>query len=255
MPRHTKEFQDNTRLEKTNERYTVKGMLLDELYNFIHLERRKFFYTAWDLTIRPAKSIKMVLTGYRKYLYPYFNYLFLIGTITIFLSVHYKFFVTGFDIGNQSNFLDYILNQMGFNREFRQSFFLYAEEFATIVNIVAIPFFSLFSFLFFYKSKYNYAEHFILNVYIAAQQLLFLLLFIPFLELFKTSRDSVMLIYTIIMQVYNIWVYTAFFEGKILWKISKSMLVIALAFLVQTPVNYGVFALLRPFTEWLDKVF
>lgn len=255
MPRHTKEFQDNTRLEKTNERYTVKGMLQDEIYNFIHLERRKFFYTAWDLTMRPAKAIKMVLAGHRKYLYPYLNYLFLIGTITIFLSVHYKFFVTGFDIGNQSGFLDFILNKMGFDREFRQSFFLYAEEFATIVNIVAIPFFSLFSYLFFYKSRYNYAEHFILNVYIAAQQLLFLLLFIPFLEVFKTSRDSVMFTYTVLMQVYNVWVYTAFFEGKIHWRIIKSMLVIALAFVVQTPFNYGVFALLRPFTEWLDKVF
>jgi len=255
MPRLTKEYQDKTRLEKSEQRFTVKGMLQDELYNLIHLERRKFFYTAWDLTVRPAKAIKMVLSGHRKYLYPYLNYLFLIGTITIFLSVHYKFFVTGFDIGNQSSFFDGVLNWMGFNREFRQSFFLYAEEFATIVNIVAIPFFSFFSYLFFKKSKYNYAEHFILNVYIAAQQLLFLLLFIPFLEIFKSSRDSVIFAYTAIMQIYNIWVYTALFEGKTIWKILKSALVIALAFFVQTPFNYGVFALLRPFTAWLDKVF
>ncbi len=255
MPRHTKEYQDKTRLEKSEGRFTVKGMLQDELYNLIHLERRKFFYTAWDLTVRPARSIKMVLSGHRKYLYPYLNYLFLIGTITIFLSVHYKFFVTGFDIGTQSSFFDNILNGMGFDLEFRKSFFFYAEEFATIVNIVAIPFFSLFTYLFFYKSRYNYAEHFILNVYIAAQQLLFLLLFIPFLELFKSSRDNVIFTYTAIMQVYNIWVYVVFFEGKLIWKIIKSILVIILAFIVQTPFNYGVYALLRPFTEWMDKVF
>lgn len=255
MPRHTKEYQDKTRMEKSDERFTVKGMLNDEFYNFVHLERRKFFYTAWDLTVRPAKAIKMLLSGYKKYLYPYFNYLFLIGTITIFLSVRYKFFVTGFEIGDQSDWAGNLLDWMGFNKKFRQEFFVYAEEFATIVNIVAIPFFSLFSFLLFKNSKYNYAEHFILNVYIAAQQLLFLLVFIPFLEIFKNDRDTVIAIYTVITILYNIWVYITLFDGKLWLNILKSVLAITLAFFVQTPFNYGIFAILRPFTQWLDKLF
>ncbi len=255
MPRHTKEYLDKSRLEKSDERYTVKGMVEDELYNFIHLERRKFFYTAWDLTVRPAKAIRMVLSGYRKYLYPYFNYLVVIGAITIFLSVRYKFFVSSYDIGDQSSFLDLVLNSMGFDKEFRVAFFFYAEEFATIVNIVAIPFFALFSFLFFRNSKYNYAEHFILNVYIAAQQMLFLLLFIPFLEIFKAQRGEIIITYTVITIIYNIWVYSTLFTGKIWLNIIKSSLAIGLAFVVQTPFNYAVFGLLRPFTTWLDKIF
>src|SRR5688500_19235154 len=138
MPRLTKEYQDKSRLEKSNERFTVKGMLNDEFYNIVHMERRKFIYTAWDLTVRPAEAIRKLLSGYRKYLYPYFSYLILIGTITIFLSVRYKFFVSGYDLGEQNNFLEKILNNMGFDRKFRIDFFYYAEEFATIVNIVAI---------------------------------------------------------------------------------------------------------------------
>ena len=114
MPRHTKDHLDKSRFEKSNERYTLKGMLQDEFYNLVHLERRKFFYTAWDLTVRPAKSIKMLVSGYKKYLYSYFNYLILIGTITIFLSVRYKFFVSGYELGDQSNFVENILNTMGF---------------------------------------------------------------------------------------------------------------------------------------------
>jgi hypothetical protein len=255
MPRHTKDFLDKTRYEKSEGRYTLKGMLEDELFNLIHLERRKFFYTAWDLTIRPAKAIKMVLDGYKKYLYPYFNYLILIGTITIFLSVRYKFFVTGFEIGDQSDGAGKVLDWMGFDKKFRQDFFVYAEEFATIVNVVAIPFFSLFSCLLFPKSKLNIAEHFILNVYIAAQQLLFLLLFIPFLELMPAHRDITIGIYTGLTIVYNIWVYTTLFAGKIWVNIIKSAVAIALAFIVQTPFNYGVFYLLRPFMQWLDKLF
>lgn len=255
MPRLTKEHLDRNRLEKANERYTLKGMLQDEFYNLVHLERRKFFYTAWDLTIRPAKSIKMVLSGYKKYLYPYFNYLVLIGAITIFLSVRYKFFVTGFEIGDQSDAAGKLLDWMGFDKQFRQDFFVYAEEFATIVNIVAIPFFSLFSCLFFPKSKFNVAEHFILNVYIAAQQLLFLLLFIPFLEFFPNHRDITIGIYTGLTILYNIWVYTTIFEGKRWLNIIKSALAIGLAFFVQTPFNYGAFYILRPFMQWLDKLF
>lgn len=255
MPRITKEYLDKTRFEKSNQRYTVKGMLHDEVYNFLHPERRKFLYTAWDLTVRPAKSIRMVLEGYKKYLYPYFSYLLLIGAIVIFLSVRYKFFVTGFEIGNESNWAGDLLDSMGFNKQFRLDFGVYAEEFMTIVNIVAIPFFSLFSCLLFPRDKFNAAEHFILNVYIAAQQLLFLLFFIPFLEIFPKNRDVTIGIYTVMTIIYNIWVYTALFTGRTWWKIIKSALSIGLAFFVQTPFNYGAFYLLRPFTQWLDKLF
>lgn len=255
MPRHTKEHLNRSRLEKTEERFTVKGMVDDELYNLMHLERRKFFYTAWDLTVRPAKAIKMLLSGYRRYLYPYFNYLILVGTITIFLSVRYKFFVSGYDIGEQNNFLEDILGWMGFNRQFRIDFFSYAEEFATIVNIVAIPVFALMSFLFFRKSKYNLAEHFVLNVYIGAQQLLFLWFTIPFLELFPNSKDVVIAIYTFLTSIYNIWVLTTFFDGNKFLNVVKSSLAITIAFILQTPLNYGVFYILRPFIKWLDPIF
>lgn len=255
MPRHTKEYLDKTRLEKSDERYTPKGMLLDEFYNFIHLERRKFFYTAWDLTVRPAKAIHMVLGGYKRYLYPYFNYLILIGTITIFLSVRYKFFVSGYDIGDQNTFLDQVLNGMGFDHQFRIDFFYYAEEFATLVNIIAIPVFSFASWVFFRSSKLNLAEHFILNVYIAAQQMLFLLLFIPFLELFPTHKDITIAIYTGATIVYNIWVFAVFFKGPLWLNIFKSCVAILLAFILQVPLNYGFFSLIRPFIKWLDAVF
>lgn len=255
MAKHTKESSDKVRLEKSDERYTLKGMLQDELYNLTHLERRRFFYTAWDLTVRPAESIKMVLTGHKKYLYPYFNYLILIGTITIFLSVRYQFFVSGYDIGEQSDWAGNLLDSMGFNRQFRIDFFKYAEEFATIVNIVAIPFFCLFSCLLFPQSKFNTAEHFIINVYIAAQQLLFLLLFIPFLEMWPINRDITIAIYTGLTILYNIWVYATIFVGKLWTNILKAALAIGLAFFVQTPFNYGVFYFVRPFIKWMDAIF
>lgn len=255
MPRHTKEHLNRTRLEKSDERFTVKGMIDDEVYNLMHLERRKFFYTAWDLTIRPAQSVKKLLHGYRRYLYPYFNYLILVGTITIFLSVRYKFFVSGYDIGDQSNALEDMLEWMGFNQQFRIDFFSYAEEFATIVNIVAIPVFALMSYLFFRKSKYNLAEHFILNVYIGAQQLFFLWFTIPFLEIFPHAKDVVIAIYTILTIIYNVWVFTMFFEGNRVVNVIKSAIAITLAFILQTPLNYGVFYLLRPFIAWLDPLF
>lgn len=255
MPRHTKEHLKRSRLEKTEERFTVKGMINDELYNLMHLERRKFFYTAWDLTVRPAESIKKLLSGYRRYLYPYFNYLILVGTITIFLSVRYKFFVSGYDIGDQNNVLEDILGWMGFDRQFRIDFFSYAEEFATIVNIVAIPVFALMSFVFFRRCRYNLAEHFVLNVYIGAQQLFFLWFTIPFLELFPNAKDIVIAIYTVLTIIYNIWVFTTFFEGNKALNIIKSIVAITIAFILQTPLNYGVFYLLRPFIQWLDPIF
>jgi len=255
MPKHTKEFLDKTRLEKTDDRYTLSGMIRDEIYNLVHLERIKFIYTAWDLTVKPAQSIHMVLSGYRKYLYPYFSYLLLIGTITIFLTVRYKFFVSGYDIGDQHTLLEDILNFMGFHREFRLAFFEYAEQFATLVNIVALPVFSLVSWMFFPSCKFNIGEHFILNVYICAQQLLFLWFTIPFLEFTTIPKDIVIGVYTALTVMYNVWVYATLFAGKLVWNIFKSILAVMVAFILQTPVNYGVFYLLRPFIKWLDAIF
>ena len=255
MPRHTKERTDKTRLEKSEGRFTIKGMLGDEFYNFMHIERRKFFYTAIDLTIHPAQSIKMVIKGYKKYLYPYFNYLILLGTITIFLSVRYKFFVSGLEVGEQSNVAGMFLDNLGFDKQFRLDFFYYAEQFATIVNIIAIPMFAICSFLMFSKSKYNLAEHFILNVYIAAQQLLFLWFTVPFLELFHSQKDLIMIVYSVLTFSYNVWVYTVFFDGNKALNIFKGCLTVIIAFIAGVPINYFFFYIFRPFIKWLDAIF
>jgi len=255
MPRHTKEYLEESRMEKSERRFTVKGMIQDEFYNLIHMERRKFFYTAWDLSVRPAKAIGMLLNGHRKYLYPYLSYLILIGTITIFLSVRYNFFVTGYDLSDVDNFLTRFLESQGFDKAFRREFFYYAEEFATIVNLVAIPVFTLSSYLLFYRAKHNLAEHFILNVYIGAQQLLFLWITIPFLEIMPQFKDTIIAIYTGLTIVYNIWVYITFFKGNIWLNLIKAMVAITLAFIVQTPANYFTFYLLQPFLKWLDPIF
>jgi hypothetical protein len=255
MSRNTKEYLDKVRLEKSEARYTVKGMLNDELYNLMHLERRRFFYTALDLTIRPAYAIRKVISGHRKYLYSYVNYFILIATITIFLSVRYHFFVSGYDLGDQHGYLEDLLNWMGFDRQFRIDFFFYAEEFANIVNFVAVPVFTIASYLAFYKNKHNIAEHLVLNVYICAQQLLFVWFTIPFLEIFPDHKDVIIAVYTVATVIYNLWVLTTFFEGKWWVNLLKGSAALAIAYTVQVPINYSVFYILRPFIKLLDTVF
>ncbi len=52
------------------------------------------------------------------------------------------------------------------------AFFQYADRYATLINVISIPVFALFSFLLFHRSGYNYAEHLVLNAYITSRQLL-----------------------------------------------------------------------------------
>jgi hypothetical protein len=73
--------------------------------------------------------------------------------------------------------------------------------------------------------------------------------------LFKNSRAEIIVGYTVLTILYNIWVYATIFTGRLWINIIKAALAIGLAFMVQTPFNYGVFGILRPFTEWLDKIF
>ena len=233
----------NARL--TRERYSIREIVKDTVYNITHVERKRFVYTAADLFINPGKSIKKVLSGYRQYLYNPSEYLIVCGAIVLFLTPRYKFFQNEFSENISSS--AFLKAHSGFFN----AFFTYAEQYATITNILAIPVFTILSYLIFADSKRTIGENLIINTYITAQQLLVLVFCAPFIELFPSYRHTIITVYTEIAFIYNVAVYTLLFTGKWWWVLIRGIVVVALGYLLQFPVNVAFYYFFSPLLSYL----
>ncbi|GAB4123884.1 MAG: hypothetical protein OHK0045_04010 [Raineya sp.] len=237
------------------ERYTIKGLVTDFFLSIYHLSRKKVVHTAIELTLCPAKSVRFVIRGFRKYLYNPLEYLIIAATLISLLNERYHFFANEATTQMAENERAgiYALDFFFRNKEFFDAFFKYSEEFPSVVNIVALPVFALTSYIFFKDYRYNLAENLILNTYITAQQLLFLIVLVPFDELFHASKEILIGVYTLATMGYNIWVYTTFFSGKLFPKIARAVFTVLFAYILQFPVNVLVYYFFAPVFEFLSK--
>ena len=241
-------------------KYTMKGMLYDIFVSAFHIEKKGLPYTVRELTLRPGSSIKKVIGGARLFLYPAFKYLVLMGAMVIIFSLRYHFFHNESTRASEMNSLPMWLGLVMEHEVFLESFFKFAEDEATLLNIMAVPVFALFSWILLSGKRYNFAENLILNTYITAQQLLFLLLLVPFLEFFPQSKPLMIGIYTILMMIYNAWVFADFFStGKLKFlTIFLSTLAVVFAYIYQLPLNMLVFFAyehyIHPNIHWVPSI-
>ena len=219
-------------------RYTIKGLASELIFSSFHLEKKGLLYTVKELTLRPGIAIKNVLEGQRLSLYPPFKYLILVGAIIVVLSLRYGFFHNDELTSSNSEF--YSMSFLSDYKMYLDGFFKFAEDYATLLNIVAIPIFSVFSFLFFKKYNYNFAENLIINTFITAQQLLFLVLLIPFIEFIPGIKHILIPIYTIGIMLFNAFTYVQLF-GISFSNIYRSIITVITGFLYQLPVNFTVY--------------
>ncbi|MBY0424975.1 MAG: hypothetical protein K2Q22_04995 [Cytophagales bacterium] len=255
MTKITEEKIEEVRMQFTDQRFTLREMLIDFWYNIIHMERKKVVYTAIDLTFRPGTAISNVIAGYRQYLYNPLEYIILVTAIISLLNFRYHFFSNEFTQSSaESEISAYSIQFLNDNKSFFDGFFKYSEEYPSIVNIVAIPVFSVISYLFFWGYQRNFAESLIINSYITAQQLLFLIFLVPFDEFSPNSKHILIPVYTMGTLIYNVWVYTGCFEGKMVSKIIRGILSVSIAYLAQFPVNVAFYYFFEPFLKYLPEL-
>jgi hypothetical protein len=231
MSKLTEEKVREIREERTEERYSLRAILTDFFYNLIHINRKSFFFTAWQLTVHPGISIRKVIQGYRKYLFEPLEYLVFMGAVIIILTTRYHFY---------SNDLSATFSQLVFlsgHKKFLKDFFDYAEQYATLINVISIPVFTLVCRIFYNNSVFNTGEMLVMNTYITAQQMFYLLAMAPLFEFFPGFKDFILPFYSIIAMLYNGWVYVLFFEEKGLGAYLKAFFVVLVSYLIQFPVN------------------
>jgi Protein of unknown function (DUF3667) len=246
--------------KSTDIKYTMKGMLYDFFFSTFHIEKKGLPYTIRELTLRPGEAIQKVIHGQRLYLYPAFKYLILMGALVVIFSLRYKFFHNEASTFSESKTLPVWLGLDMAEEAFFESFFKFAEDEATLLNIMAVPVFTLFSWLLLSRGRYNFAENLILNTYITGHQLLFLLGLVPLFEFFPQSKPMLIAIYTAAIMAYNAWAYIQFFssEGKNTSTVVLSLVAVMFSYIYQLPLNVLVFYVyehfIHPYIHWVPSI-
>jgi hypothetical protein len=244
--------------KSSDAKYTLKGMISDLFLSAVHVEKKGLPYTLVQLTVRPGEAIKKVIAGQRLHLYPPFKFLILMGALVIVFSVRYKFFqneYTNLDNDGMDSFLANFL--IAEHLTYLENFFRFAEEEATILNIATIPVFAFVSWSFLTYKKYNFAENLIINTFITAQQLFFLLLLVPAIEFFQDWKGEIIFVYSVGILFYNVFVYVQLMEGNKLWLTLRSAGVVLIAFVYQVPVNLLVYLFYMEahnYLHWVSEI-
>ena len=235
------------RLEKTNERLSVKAMILGFWHNISLLRHNSIIFTFIKLATSPGRSINRVIDGYRKYLYGSLEYLLFSATLIVILNDKFHFYLHSYSS------LVHKFDQIKIEENFIQSFFSYAEKYPEIVNLIAIPLFALICLVVWPGRKYNFGEMLVANSFIAAQQMYFLILLVPFFYFFPSLRFSIIMpVYFAICVVYNIWVYVSLFNGNIILSFIKAVAAVLTGYFLQLPINILIFSVLGPYIGIVD---
>lgn len=216
-------------------RFSFGYFLHETFFSSLDIEEG-FFSTLLILFKHPGKGIRDYIEGKRVSLYVPGKFLLLFGAIATFLAVRYQLFTNEQMENNIAGFSAYL-----------QSFFNYAEENTTVINLISIPAFALSSYFVFYRQRFNYTEHLVLNIYITAMQLVMLILLFPLLEWVPSWHQESVLVYTILTFAYNIWVYLSFFRAGHFRGLLLVLLAMVLAYIGQFILNLFIYSALVRF--------
>lgn len=181
-------------------RYSFEHFIKHDLIHGIWNIDNGIFYTIKELLTRPGHNIREFIDGKRVNYFSYVTLLLLILGISIFLEEYAQIKV--------SNLMPESSQEAINNLE---DFTKNNPKFALLLTI---PFYSIFSYIWFRKAKLNFAEHFVLNSYRAVIESLIGLLFLV-LTIFLNNIQVLIIIYGLInllILVYAFWLYKQFFS-------------------------------------------
>jgi Protein of unknown function (DUF3667) len=108
-----------------------------------------------------------------------------------------------------------------------------------LVFMFSVPAAALFSWLLFRKKRYNYAEHLALHAFLGGfRTVLFMLVFAPFVVVFRDHYHTVLLFYFGLWTVYVAWANRQLFEEAMWLTFLKTL---ALIVLVQIVISICIF--------------
>ena len=182
-------------------RYSLKHFIEHDLIHGIWHVDNGVIFTIKELFTRPGHSIREFVNGKRVGYFSFVTLLLLILGISHFLGEYTQ--VKMSDLMPESS--------KGAINEIQE----FTKKNPKTMLLITIPFYSIFSFLWFRKSKLNLTEHFVLNSYKTVAESLIGLLFL-IITIFYTNIKVLIIIYSIIglfTLIYAFWFYRQFFSA------------------------------------------
>ena len=195
----------------TVHKYSLKHFIEHDLIHGIWHVDNGILFTIKELFTRPGHSIREFINGKRVGYFSFVTLLLLILGISHFLSEYAKVNISDLMPENSKS----ITNEL---EEF-------TKKYPKSMLLITIPFYSIFSFFWFRKSKLNLTEHFVLNSYKTVAESMIGLLFIV-ITIFVSNIKTLTFIYSfisILTLIYSFWYYKQFFSG---YGYSKKSLII-----------------------------
>lgn len=206
-------------------------------YSMVHFVEHDLIHGVWhvdkgilrtikDLFSRPGHSIRDFILGKRA---SYFNFVTLLLTLLAISTIIASY--------ARFNMLDLLPPdaKSGMN-----NFQKFTTNHPKIMLLITIPFYSVFSLLWFNKAKFNFSEHLVLNSYKAAAEMIISIVFTS-LTIFYYNKAVLLLVYSMLFLgsvIYTIWFYRQFFSSSGYSKfglVGRSIMV---------PVSYLLFSFL-----------
>lgn len=190
----------NSNVGRINLNYVV-----NDLPNSIFSLDRGFFFTLKELFVKPAATIRAFIDGQQKPYYKPLAYFLVIASIYVLLA---------YLLDKNTFFDDAITGWKGAlidnNESADLKIFNWIKNNQVYLTLLFLPLFSLATYLAFIKSKYNYFEHLVINLYISAQQIIIY----SVLSFIFPEQSSLMALPMPIVIFYNFWVFKNIFKGK-----------------------------------------
>jgi Protein of unknown function (DUF3667) len=219
----------------TNE-INFKSILHEIEHGLLHIDKG-MLYTTKELFHRPGHTIREYLEGKRIKHFKPIAYVLILSTIYVLLTkfshkttLIEKVFVViangqAEKSGGKLNFLIVFLDWM--------------KNHYSYTTLIILPIISLASYLSFFKTKYNYFQHLILNSFIAGQRTVVFLLIFPFIYFIQDKEiiNTINQFKIILGVVLNFWAYYQFFSStkplkKILLTILSHIVIVIIVFIL-----------------------
>lgn len=179
-------------------RFTLKHVFRhDFLFAILHVNKGVLF-SIKELFTRPGHSIREYINGKRV---THLNYFTLLVIVLLVFSLVEQ--VTPFHYADLKET----------DKEILEGFETLLKKYPKFIYLGVIPFYALFSFIFFKKAKQNYAEHFVLNTFKTSASILLNILFISIASFINDTSllkkaDGILFWVTL---AYGTWFYYQYF--------------------------------------------
>jgi Protein of unknown function (DUF3667) len=180
-------------------RFTLHEWMHEIPHSIFHIDSG-FFYTFKSLCTRPGNMIREYLGGKRK---DYFSpFLYVLVWCGIFIVV--------------SHFVSKAEHQQAEITDLKSAIRLIEDNYYKIIVVAMIIPLSVSSFLVFYRSKLNFAEHLVMNSFVIAQLIVadIIMALIEATHIKTEYRTAIMLFEFALRFPFWIWTYFQFFKPK-----------------------------------------